>query len=207
MTRSTTLRLLYTTLTVAAGLGCGGEDLATEAVAHPEPGAQRQRVVIHQPSSLVAVGVGMTDHQGEPVGIDCMTCHSAREEHELPDDAHDIGSIHDGMIFTHGSLSCRSCHDPERADRLRLADGTPLEMVEAMRLCAQCHGPQARDFEAGSHGGRRGYWDRRRGPAARNHCVDCHDPHRPAFPVYRPMPPPRDRFLDEAAPEAGGHHE
>jgi formate-dependent nitrite reductase cytochrome c552 subunit len=67
--------------------------------------------------------------------------------------------------------------------------------VEAMRLCAQCHGPQYRDYKRGSHGGMTGHWDLSRGERTRNNCVDCHDPHAPAYPGTTPVLPPRDRYL------------
>lgn len=182
--------------------GCDSTDMATPVVEGPDSDV-RYQVEVTQPASLLGIKAGATDHQGRSVSIDCMTCHSARDEHDVPDDAHDLESVHAGMIYVHGALSCRACHDPERADRLRLADGTTLEMVEALRLCGQCHGTQLRDWENGSHGGMRGHWDRRVGPATRNHCIDCHDPHAPAFPIYRPAPPPADRFLPHST--AGGH--
>ena len=178
--------------------GCDSGELATPTVDVPE-GEELFTVDVHRPAPLTGIMVEMTDHQGRPVVVGCMTCHSLRDEHELHDDARDLEGVHAGMIFTHGGLACRACHDPERADRLHLADGTTLELTDAIRLCGQCHGTQLRDWENGSHGGIRGHWDRRRGGAMKNHCVDCHDPHAPAFPTYRPAPPPRDRFLPLAS--------
>jgi len=182
---------------IALAVGCNDrpDDLAMPAVAPPSAEATAHRVDVHMPASLSSLGSGMTDHQGRPVGVSCATCHSLRDHHELPRSVEELGAVHGGLELAHGSLSCGSCHHPEAAERLRLADETSLEMVEAMTLCAQCHGPQARDWAAGTHGGIRGHWDRRMGPATRNHCVDCHDPHAPAFPSFLPAPPPRDRFL------------
>ena len=60
-------------------------------------------------------------------------------------------------------------------------------------------GPQRRDYDHGAHGGMQGYWDLRRGPRTRNHCVECHDVHSPAFGAFRPMPAPRDRFTHREA--------
>ena len=96
------------------------------------------------------------------------------------------------LRFEHGDNACRACHDPARYDRLRLATGDSVPMTEALRLCAQCHGTQHRDWLHGAHGGMNGYWDLRRGDRVRNHCVDCHDPHAPRFPRFMPMDPPRD---------------
>lgn len=183
-------------------LGCDSAGMASPTVEAPEGGPAFD-MVIHQPASLGGIRSGLVDHQGRPVTVGCMTCHSLREDHDLPADAHDLESVHGHMTFVHGALACSACHDPDRADRLRLADGTRLELADALRLCGQCHGTQLRDWENGSHGGMRGFWDRRRGPATRNHCVDCHDPHDPAFPSFTPMPPPRDRFLPLVA--AGGN--
>jgi predicted CXXCH cytochrome family protein len=106
------------------------------------------------------------------------------------------------MPLAHGMLACYSCHNPDDADALRLADGTSVAYPDVMTLCAQCHGTQARDYEHGAHGGMNGYWDLTRGPRTRNNCIDCHDPHSPEFPSMQPTFKPRDRFLD---PSAGGH--
>ena len=81
-----------------------------------------------------------------------------------------------------------------------------LPTTEALELCAQCHGLQWTDFQHGAHGGMRGAWDLNAGPRERNHCVDCHDPHRPAFGQYRPMPPPRDRFVPTPPHRAHSEH-
>lgn len=68
-------------------------------------------------------------------------------------------------------------------------------MARAIELCRQCHGPQARDYDHGTHGGMTGYWDTTRGPRLRNHCTDCHDAHSPAIVPVMPAAPPRDRYF------------
>lgn len=172
------------------------DDIATPVEDGLPDGATLFPVLVHEPPSLSGVDVGQRDHQGRPAPVECATCHSLRAGAPLPATAEGLEAVHAGLAFDHGELSCASCHDADRPEALHLADGRPLDMADAMDLCGQCHGPQARDWQHGSHGGVRGHWDRRRGPAERNHCVDCHDPHRPAFPTYLPLPPPRDRFLD-----------
>ena len=101
----------------------------------------------------------------------------------------------------HG-YSCLSCHNSEDYDALKLADGSRVEFTEVMTLCAQCHGPETRDYEHGAHGGMNGFWDLTRGPRTKNNCVDCHNPHSPAFLPMQPTFKPRDRFLKKE-----GHHE
>ena len=63
-----------------------------------------------------------------------------------------------------------------------------------MTLCSQCHGPQATAFEHGAHGGMNGYWDLTRGPQMKNNCIDCHDPHVPAYPKMIVGFKAKDRF-------------
>ena len=75
-----------------------------------------------------------------------------------------------------------------------LADGQAVPYTEVMTLCGQCHGPQTRDYAHGAHGGMNGYWDLRKGGRTRNTCINCHDPHAPAFPLVMPVLPPRDRI-------------
>ncbi len=96
----------------------------------------------------------------------------------------------------HGGLTCLSCHGGDEYDALRLADGTAVPFAEVMTLCRQCHGPQARDYAHGTHGGMAGYWDRAKGLRTRNNCVVCHDAHAPAYPGVHPAPGPADRFLE-----------
>jgi formate-dependent nitrite reductase cytochrome c552 subunit len=77
-------------------------------------------------------------------------------------------------------------------------------MDRAIELCAQCHGPQYRDYKAGAHGGMTGNWDLSRGPRVRNHCVDCHEAHAPRYPGTRPVLRPNDRIAPNPK-EPPGH--
>jgi hypothetical protein len=95
-----------------------------------------------------------------------------------------------------------SCHHPGNYNTLRLADGRSLAYDFVQTLCAQCHAPQATDYEHGAHGGMNGHWDLTRGPRQRKGCIDCHDPHAPAFPSMAPTFKPHDRFLAPNEPGA-----
>jgi len=144
----------------------------------------------------------LVDGPDGPVPVPCGTCHRTRESDRTVTSAGDLDEFHAGLVYAHGAQSCIACHDPADYDRLRLADGASIEFAESMRLCRQCHGTQARDYDAGAHGGWNGHWDLHSGPRERNHCIHCHDPHAPAFPRMRPSFHPRDRFLDESHLEA-----
>lgn len=180
-------------------LACGEDHGASFrdqlGVAADEDPTRAPRSRIHAPPELESIATGQVGPDGEPLRAACVTCHSipgVAPELELR--AEDVGPPHEGIDFQHGPNGCAHCHDPDDRLSLRLADGRSIPMRDAIELCAQCHGPQYRDFRRGSHGGMRGFWDSEAGVRERNHCVDCHDAHRPAYPHFTPMPPPADRF-------------
>lgn len=186
-----------------AMVGCA--DGASEPASSAEDGAVAAAAedlyptTIAAPRSLVAMEVPIPGREGETAPIRCATCHEMRpDDYEPPSSVEDLRPPHNGLSFEHGSLACVSCHDAAGADKLHLASGEVVPMADAILLCGQCHGTQLRDYEHGAHGGMRGYWDLSRGPRERNHCVDCHDPHSPTFPVVQPLPGPRDRFTSSA---------
>ena len=184
-------------LALAAALTACGSDIERESTVTTEPAAEPYEVEIHIPSRLEGLDSQLTDIHGNTVTVSCATCHEGRELPQI-EHADELEQFHAGLEFAHGPLTCGSCHDEDQRDYLHLADGSQVALEDAMSVCAQCHGPQVRDYTNGSHGGMTGYWDLSRGPRARNHCVDCHDPHSPAFPMFEPMPAPRDRFLEPA---------
>ena len=179
-------------LPVALVLGCG-EDVSRAP--RPAPGPPIATIEIHQPARLTSVVTDELDALGRPVRVACATCHSLRPAASLPGTMAELDEFHTGLRYAHGALSCGSCHAPDAPLALRQADGTRVELRDAIVLCRQCHGSQARDYEHGAHGGMAGHWDLSVGGRTRNHCVDCHDPHSPAFEPTRPVLPPRDHGL------------
>lgn len=153
---------------------------------------ERFEVTISRPAGPPVVRVATPE--GE-VALACSTCHDVRTPNFSNTTTADLDEFHRDLPFGHGSISCLSCHNSDNYDTLRLANQTTVEYTDVMTLCAQCHGQQARSYEHGVHGGMSGYWDLTRGPRTRNNCVDCHDPHQPAFPRMKPTFKPRDRFL------------
>ncbi|WP_437774267.1 hypothetical protein [Sorangium sp. So ce1097] len=157
--------------------------------------------IIHHPDKLSGVPTDKRDSLGRPIRAACVTCHSLRRPEALPASAAELDEFHVGLRFEHGGLSCASCHVIGDQDTLRKADGEILPMRDAMQLCAQCHGPQLRDYAKGAHGGMSGNYAG--GARVRNHCVDCHDPHVPAFQPSMPVLPLRDRFVGDHATRTG----
>lgn len=188
--------LMYLLLPIAAACSTpgaadtGGTD--TPAAPAARPRADKHPVDIHIPDALRGIATGKRDPMGRPVLVPCGTCHADATPRPDTTARGSEAGPHRGLKLVHGGLRCAGCHDAERGDRLHLADGRSLPMTEAMTLCSQCHGPQARDYAHGSHGGMAGHWDLTRGPRVRNHCIDCHDPHAPAYPKFMPAPPPPD---------------
>ena len=155
----------------------------------------RFATTIRRPAGPPMIELQTPDAQGRVGKISCSTCHSVREPNFNNRVPADLDQFHQNMQLAHGKITCYSCHNPDKADTLRLADETVVEYPDVMTLCAQCHGTQMRDYEHGTHGGMTGYWDLSRGPRTRNNCIDCHDPHVPEFPSMQPTFKPRDRFL------------
>jgi hypothetical protein len=151
-------------------------------------------VVIKQPGGAPKVATGLTNFHGEPVMASCASCHATTTPNREARRTEDLKKFHQGLKYAHGELSCLSCHNSGNYETLHLADGRTLDFTESMTLCSQCHGPQRRDYDMGLHGGMNGHWDLRRGGRTRNTCINCHDPHAPAFPLVMPVLPPRDRI-------------
>ncbi len=180
-----------------------GSNIARVSDASP---AEFFPVVINRPEGPPRLRLDAPDALGRPVTVACSTCHTIREPNIENRSTIDLDEFHQGLSVLHGELACLACHNPGDYDTLRLADGRAIEFSNVMTLCAQCHGPQWTDYQRGAHGGMSGHWDLTRGGRVRNNCIDCHDPHAPAFPMMQPTFKPRDRFLAPAHSREGGGH-
>lgn len=137
----------------------------------------------------------------------CASCHPAGKPVKLETDPKGntiIPPAHaQDLQMAHGENSrnngCFNCHDPAKLNQLVTRDGTKLKLAAATPLCASCHGPTYRDWEAGIHGRTSGSWDRASGAVTRLECASCHDPHAPAFPRMIPLPGPQGSQTPAAA--------
>ncbi len=131
-------------------------------------------------SGLVLRRIGWT--------YDCMECHrsiKARWHHEP------LQGEHRKLALEHGANRfCLNCHHPENRNAFVDYDGSEIAQKDADLLCAKCHGPIHRDWRMGMHGRRNGFWDPEIGKQTRLHCIQCHDPHRPAFGSIKPLSAP-----------------
>lgn len=163
------------------------------AIAMNEPASAKMFPVHIRPGPKTPKVVAKTDDDANPLPVSCSTCHSTRPPDLATISAAQLTEFHQGLNYAHGGLSCLSCHNADNYDVLRKADGSVVEYPQTVQLCAQCHGPQYRDYTHYSHGGVTGYWDLTIGPRERNTCTNCHDPHQPAYPRVQPVFPPQDR--------------
>jgi formate-dependent nitrite reductase cytochrome c552 subunit len=167
----------------------------------------RHAVTIKPGPATPTVLTNALNRSGEPVPVSCSTCHSTRTPNIERHSAAELTEFHQGLAYKHGDLSCLSCHNSANYDTLRKADSTAISYPNVMELCGQCHGPQLRDYRAGTHGGMNGHWDLTRGPRERNNCVNCHDPHAPAYPRLKPVFAPVDRGARQQQERAAAHIE
>jgi len=118
----------------------------------------------------------------------CSNCHASmevnRKKRELKDEHTKIHMHHAETMRW-----CLDCHDAKNRDKLRLYNGELINFTESYRLCGECHGNLFRDWRAGIHGKRTGYFA---GTGKRTYllCAHCHDPHEPKFKKVIPEPPP-----------------
>lgn len=118
----------------------------------------------------------------------CSDCHSDMDADPVRRELDMHEEIAESFVHARQQRWCLDCHNPDDRDWLRLADGSLVSFEESYRLCGQCHGTIYRDWKAGVHGKRTGYWNGRKEYRL---CVHCHDPHNPKFKPILAEPPPR----------------
>jgi nitrate reductase cytochrome c-type subunit len=170
------------------------------------PPAPLHPVIIRRSDGPPMLPTGLTNFQGQPVFASCSACHTTTKPNLDTRRTEDLDQFHQGLKYNHGNLTCLSCHNSTDYDSLRLADTRSVQFADSMTLCSQCHGPQRRDYDMGLHGGMNGHWDLTRGGRTRNTCINCHDPHAPAFPLVMPVLPPRDRVSVPKSSQPEVHH-
>lgn len=111
----------------------------------------------------------------------CSNCHtmSLGELQKTSDE--DMKKAHWNIKMSHANtevLNCTTCHNENKMDELNSVTGKAISIDHSYQLCAQCHSTQYKEWEGGAHGKRLGGWVP---PRVINSCVNCHNPHSPAF--------------------------
>jgi hypothetical protein len=126
-----------------------------------------------------------------PFSPDIFPCSQCHDPKTLPPNPQrrKLEAMHDDIVLKHDEQHrwCLDCHDLQDRDHLHSASGEKIEFTESYKLCGQCHGTMLRDWRAGVHGKRTGYWNGRKQYLL---CVQCHNPHQPVFTPLAPKPPP-----------------
>lgn len=128
----------------------------------------------------------------------CMDCHRI-----IPSPSETLRKLaqHTEITLQHGlNARCFNCHHPVNRNAFVDDFGQEIAWNEPQLVCAKCHGPVYRDWQAGSHGRINGYWDKDKGPQTKCRCVECHDPHSPPFQGLQPAPGPNTLRMGKPAP-------
>lgn len=128
----------------------------------------------------------------------CVECHRI-----IPSPSETLRTLtqHTEIQLHHGiNTRCFNCHHPENRNAFVDDFGDEIAWSEPQQLCAKCHGPVYRDWQAGSHGRINGYWDQAKGAQRKLRCIECHDPHAPPFQRMQPAPGPNTLRMGDQKP-------
>lgn len=110
---------------------------------------------------------------------ECTNCHT-KPLHQMQNDK-ESKKAHWDVQLVHGdanTMNCTTCHDGDNMNKLKSITGSEISFDHSYNQCAQCHSKQKKDWLGGAHGKRLGGWVPPRTVAT---CVNCHNPHKPAF--------------------------
>lgn len=128
---------------------------------------------------------------------DCMDCHIIFRN-RVPKHRELVQHLDVLARYQHGRNDrCLDCHDREDRNRLTLGWERTIPFAQSAELCGKCHGLTHRDWERGTHGKTVGSWQPESTEHRRLTCVECHDPHRPAYPPFIPLAGPNTLRMGE----------
>ena len=118
------------------------------------------------------------DRKGKIKLYACIECHTKPLKQMQ---SKDLKKAHWNIKIKHAdvnTMNCITCHDGNNMDDLHSLTGAKIDFNKSYKLCSQCHTKQFKDWKGGAHGKRIGGWAP---PRASLTCVNCHNPHNPAF--------------------------
>lgn len=119
------------------------------------------------------------ERKGQITSFPCTECHTKPlSELKISGDAK---KAHWDIKLAHADLNtmnCATCHNGNDMNNLRSVTGNTIDFNQSYKLCSQCHSPQFEDWKGGAHGKKVAGWAP---PRASMTCVNCHNPHKPAF--------------------------
>lgn len=111
----------------------------------------------------------------------CSKCHTESIQKLQTASATYDKRTHQEIKLQHSNtliMECTTCHTDHNMDVLHNMNQTSIDFNESYRLCGQCHPHQFEDWKGGAHGKRISFWAE---PRISKTCVQCHNPHNPAF--------------------------
>lgn len=75
-------------------------------------------------------------------------------------------------------MNCQTCHNTNDINNLKSLTSKTIDFNQSHQLCSQCHSNQYKDWLGGAHGKKISGWGP---PRVSMSCVNCHNPHKPAF--------------------------
>jgi len=119
------------------------------------------------------------DRKSQITSFNCTECHSeslkSLQEQQVGKKAHwDIKLVHADAK----TMNCATCHTGNDMDNLQSLTDQQIDFNYSYKLCSQCHQREFKDWKGGAHGKQLGGWAP---PRVSNTCVNCHNPHAPAF--------------------------
>ncbi|MDH5380935.1 MAG: hypothetical protein OEW75_08785 [Cyclobacteriaceae bacterium] len=122
----------------------------------------------------------LPERTSEITSFPCLSCHTEPLE-DLKNKQENGKQAHWDIKINHAEnnvMGCITCHDQNSMDGLTAINKGKITYNESFKLCLQCHSTQYNDWLGGAHGKSLGGWVE---PRIMNNCVNCHDPHSPAF--------------------------
>ena len=201
-----TLLVGFVALAAAFALNLWGRQAPLDAIPLVDPALLDTATNRRSYADLVRAKEDLSD-------FDCYTCHEKNKAPTLRYDEHQnllIPTEHSDIVMGHGehgrNNNCFNCHNETNLKLLQTRDGRALQFDDSPQLCGSCHGPTYDDWEAGAHGRISGFWNRRLGAIKRQDCVNCHNPHSPAFQGRQPAPGPHPLHGPMVKPTAESGH-
>lgn len=111
----------------------------------------------------------------------CANCHSKSLDQLQAATEEEVKKAHWNIELKHadaGVMECTTCHNETNIEELRSITGKGISLDHSYKLCGQCHSTQYKEWQGGGHGKRLGGWAP---PRVISSCVNCHNPHAPAF--------------------------
>jgi hypothetical protein len=120
------------------------------------------------------------ERKSQITSYNCTECHTEPienlKQHQLGEKA-----AHWNIRLVHASaetMNCATCHTSSNMDNLHSLTNSTIDFNYSYKVCSQCHQKEFKDWKGGAHGKQLGGWAP---PRLSNTCVNCHNPHQPAF--------------------------